>query len=174
MDLTADNAGTDGEAIRAAGQFNVGRLTNMMKNYRKSVRTRVRIASLCLVLVVLGTPAFASEEKLRLVCSYSYTWNIDKNERGDTIGEVVFVINRPTESGVSLIMAHGETTRLFVRTQTEVEVNGVNEWGDESVKLKEELKINRYTGGFSIGFSVNGKLGLIHDGECRATDKPKF
>jgi len=157
----------------------------MIGNFRNSFGARIGNASLFLVLVVLvvlvlvvpvvlGTPAFASEEKLTLLCSYSNTWEIYKNERSNTSGEEVFVIDRLTESGISLIVAHGETTRSFVGTQTEAEINGVHDWGDESVRLKEELKINRYTGGFSIRLSANGKLGLIHYGVCRATDKPKF
>ena len=146
----------------------------MFHNFQKSFRTCLHPATLCLVLVVMCAPAFAAEEKLRLVCTYSNTWDLKKNEHTNTTGEEVFVINGLTKSEATLIMAHGEVTRPFVGTQTEAEINGLHEWSDESIKLKEELKINRYTGGFSIGFYLDGKLGLIHYGNCRATDKPKF
>lgn len=109
----------------------------------------------------------------RLVCTYSRSLNLKTGESSSTIGKDLVIVQFQEPIGAVVIRVLGEGERVFTGAQSRDEIQGTVSWGDD-IKLEEDLKINRYTGEFTITFSVNNSLSLIHYGDCKIVEKPKF
>jgi hypothetical protein len=116
--------------------------------------------------------ANAEQDTIRLICKYSYTWNND-GKVSETSGENLITVSY-SEKGKATIKKEGLGAE-FTGTISDEEIYGRAEYTLGSSPICEILKINRYTGAFSIIIEwIGSREGLVQNGTCTPVTKRKF
>jgi len=130
---------------------------------------------LLVLLLLIPSLSWGSEQKINLVCDYTYTLDFKDGKTNPTSGSttlVVILMERGNGSKFSTINS-SEASCITVGGYNETTIYGECErdFGD-GVIIEVDIKIDRFSGEYSESFTLKDEGGgLMHFGQCRVASQ---
>lgn len=122
---------------------------------------------------MLPSYVIAELQTIRLICTYSHTLNLEKNETKVTGGEYLVTVHQDKDG--TAVIKKDDLDAEFIGEVTEEYITGKADYKIQDINVKQSLSINRYTGFFEVSFELPNKSGgLIHYGNCNIAKEKLF
>ncbi len=114
-----------------------------------------------------------SKEKIYLTCAITSTYNEQKDDVSPTTGSHGLIVEQGNSDAVRVISDKIGVPYLGTMTQIRIFASASYTLGDSRLQTNEWIEVSRLTGEYKNGFSLDGKPGLVHFGQCQRVI-PKF